>query len=693
MLKRPFAVFGFSMLVTFLIITNITHRMTIALLIGAVVIFSCFLTFKGLRKCLSVIFALFGAITFTIAFIGAEKYFLNETESFEQGQNLTGVVCEIPTESDYAFTYIIKPDGKNYKIRYVTESDIFLREGDCIKMFLANNSDFEEMDWLDNSLSSNIYFTFFEGDECEVEKTGEINSYYKNIGAVKRGFSEIVANYLPGRNGTIAQAMTIGDKTEIDRKIIKYFNYCGTSHLLVISGLHLSLWSVGIISLFDKSSKLRKYSPFIGLLCLFGYSSITGFSVSVIRAGVMVGAVLVGRLIKKDADSINSIGVAITGIVLLNPFAPYSVSFWLTFLSTAGLIVYAPQVEKWLHEKFKNKSISKIVLFDLLIKTIAISFSVMVFTLPVFIYEIKMISVVSPLTNFIMVNVALCMMVCTVTGVLCHLLFLKPIAKMLFLIIGVMGEYLHYFAEKIGMAEWSTISLNHRFYKYFFLFLAIGVIITLILKKYKVNIVKYITVVFSVLFCLVAIYCVCYEHNTPSVEIEFTSSKPIITVFSKGESVLVGLQKKKHMKSVEEMLNKHNEKKLDYIAVTENKNDDISKLITIYDIFGKSHTYFLDESPEIFRRNSESYVTSFTLSENIYIDISDENCIKIKTDGKSMAIVNCKKTENVYEKAKDCDIIILYNDNSEKIAEELSSQSTHSRVIVAEVGKAVSIYM
>ena len=119
-MKRPFAVIGSSMLIAFLVVSNITHKMTIAFLTGAVVIFSCFLIFKTLRKYLSVIFALIGAITFTFSFIGAEKYYLNEMESFENEQILTGVVCEIPTDSDYAFSYIIKPDNKNYKVRFVT---------------------------------------------------------------------------------------------------------------------------------------------------------------------------------------------------------------------------------------------------------------------------------------------------------------------------------------------------------------------------------------------------------------------------------------------------------------------------------------------------------------------------------------------------------------------------------------------
>ena len=64
-LKRPLAVIGYSMLITFLVVTNITHKMTIALLTGAVVIFLLFIAFKRLRKQLFVIFSLSGVILFS----------------------------------------------------------------------------------------------------------------------------------------------------------------------------------------------------------------------------------------------------------------------------------------------------------------------------------------------------------------------------------------------------------------------------------------------------------------------------------------------------------------------------------------------------------------------------------------------------------------------------------------------------
>ena len=691
-MKRPLAVIGSSMLITFLVVTNITHKMTIALLTGAVVIFLLFIAFKRLRKQLFVIFSLSGVILFSSLFISAEKHYLNEMKEFENEQVLTGVVCQIPTESDYAFTYIIKPDGKNYKIRFVTDSDAFIFEGDYVKMSLTGCEEYEEAQFFEHSLSSKVYFTFFESDECKIEKTGEINPYYQKIGMFKRGFSEIVMKYLPGEYGILATAMTIGEMEEIDNKTIDYFNYSGTSHLLVISGLHLSLWSFGIMEYLNKFSRIRKYSHLIGLLCLFAFSAITGFSVSVIRAGFMFAFILIARIFSRDADNLNSIGAAITFILIKNPFAPFSVSLWLTVLSTVGILVYSGEFQHWIKEKTDKKLISKMPFYSAVITAVSISFTVSVFTLPVFVWELKMMPILNVLANFIMVTPAMVMMVATVFGAISHVVSIFPLSRLCFFITGAMGQLIDFTAEKIGMWEWSTISLNHKYYKYFFILLVAGVAVTLILKKYKIDLIKHISIFFTLVFCVIAVYCTSYEYNTPSVEVLFTSDKPVITVFSEGESVLIGVQKKKYVMTIENMLRKHNEKRLDNIVVTENKSPTVSQLIYLYDSFGNAYTYYIDKAYEIFSENSVSYATEMHLSDSVNISFGDKDIIEINTSDKSILVLDCKKAENIYENGKNYDIILLYGKNSYEFEELLKERFESSQIIISQEGKSLSIY-
>ena len=687
-MKRPMATIGFSMLVTFLIITNITHKMTIALLIGAIVTFCLFIVLKNLRKHLNIILALLGVISFIISFVSAEKYYFNERIKMKTEQLFSGVVCEIPNDSDYAFSYIIKPENKSYKLRFVSSDDEFLKEGDCVTLFGVYNNENTDSDMFLNSLSSSVYFTYFEEDDCIIEKTGEINYYYKNIGAVKRAFSEIVTQYLPGTNGAIARAITIGDKSELDDKITDYFNYCGTSHLLVISGLHLTLWSTYIVSILNKFSKMRKYSSYIGIACLLLYSAVTGFTVSVLRAGAMVGAALVARLFNRDADSINSIGLAVACILLFNPFAPYSVALWLSVLSTLGILAYSGKITQWINEKFKNTRAFESSLYRLIVTSFSISFSTAVFTLPVFIFKLKMVSVVTVFTNFIMVDLALIMMVYTVFGVVSHLIFLKPFAKLFFLISGIAGEFINTVAEKIGMAEWSTISLNHKYYEYFFIFAIICVVICLFVGKQKTQLVKYMTACLSMIFVIITIYCVSYDYNTPVVEIMGTDKNPVVTVNYKGETVLVGTQKKKYIDDIKSVMKKHNKKQLDMLVVTEMESKTVQEIINIYDNFGKTKTSFMDKSPKIFEDVSQSNVTGFSMDKTVNVYLYDEDCIIVVANGKRLFITSSEKVENVFEKAKEYDIIIKYDKND--LSDNITNQND-VRIVELNEGKRVTV--
>lgn len=691
-MKRPFAVIGFSMLATFLIVTNITHEMTIALLAGAVVIFSGLIIIRSLRKFQFAIFSLAGIILFTTLFVSAESHYLSEIEEMRDKEMITGVVCETPKDTDYSATYVIKVDGECYKVRFSSGEDRFIEEGDCVRIHFSEVEE-PQADILPGNLASKIYFTFFGGDDCTIEKTGEENLYYKHLGDAKRWFTEVIMQYLPGENGAIAMAMVIGDKTEIEEKVIDWFNYSGTSHLLVISGLHLTMWSVGVMSFLDKFSRLRRYSPYIGLLCLLGYSAITGFTVSVIRAGMMVGMVLVGRILKRDADSINSVGGAVALILIRNPFAPCSLALWLSVLSTLGMLAYSGKVQSWLYRKSNGTERRNIPFKEAIFTAIAISFSTAVFTLPVFIFKLKILPVATVLANFIMVSVAMMLMYAAVAGAIAHVLFLYPVARMCYFITGLCGKLLYYTSEKIGMADWSTISVEHDYYKVFFFVLVIGSVFVLGLQKRKINILKPFTIIMTAAFLIISVYCISYEYNTPSVEVMIADSEPVIVVTSKRENLLVGVQKKKYENNIKDMLNRHNEKKLDNIFVLKTGSKSIAEISYLQHTFGADNLYFYDDCPTFYSENYVGNVENILISGSVKVNAVDTNYIEILANNRSTLITDCENIELVYENAKKYDIIIIYGKHIDNYVTMIDSISKGTKVILADEGESLSFYL
>lgn len=692
-MKRPFAVIGFSMLAVSLLITNISFKSSVALLIGATVIFCAFIAFKKLRKYKFVIFSLFAVAIYIISFIFTQSIYINAENKYENQTKISGVVCQTPQETDYAFTYVIKVNNENYKIRYVSEDNKMFREGDIISgVVTRNNKKFKDV-FFENSLSSKIYFTFFEDENTFIDKTGEMNSFYKGLGAVKNWFSAIVDTYLPGESGAIAKAMTIGDKSQIKDTTINHFNYSGTSHLLVISGLHLTLWSIGIMDFTERFSKLRKYTIIIGLLCLLGYSALTGFSVSVIRAGAMIGAVILGKALHRDADSINSIGVALAFILVINPYATLSSALWFTTLSTLGILTLANNVIFKLKTNSRYKKIMQNSTLYFLVTTVIISISTTVFTLPVFVVKVGLLPIASFISNIVMIESALALMVLAVMGAILHSIGLNFIAEILFIITGAITNFLKFFAEKIGLAEWSTLSATHKYYIYFVAFALVIILVALAFRKYRKILLKTVSVVLSVAFVLLSIYCTTYDYNTPSVEVVCRECAPVLVVNSKGESLVINPPTTIYETDVIKVLNSHNEKAVDNVLITEKDEFTPSYLMDLYGAISVENTYFCYSAPQIFENRSISNVKSLEIGGNIKINAENyETYIEISANGKKLILIDGQNAENLFEKVKDYDIIILYGKNAFSIKERIESEISDAKVFVSADGEIYSFY-
>ena len=108
-----------------LIFYNISFILSVALTIGMTVIFCALLCFKIFRKNKFILFSLVSVIAFSVSFMTAQYGYVTAENNMGETVEISGVVCQSPTHSDYAHTYIIKLQNENYKIRYVSDDNRF----------------------------------------------------------------------------------------------------------------------------------------------------------------------------------------------------------------------------------------------------------------------------------------------------------------------------------------------------------------------------------------------------------------------------------------------------------------------------------------------------------------------------------------------------------------------------------------
>lgn len=145
-----------------------------------------------------------------------------------------------------------------------------------------------------------------------------------------------------GPEAGIFQAAVLGDKDELDPAIRELYARNGISHLLALSGLHLSLIASGCYRLLRKGGAGFLGAGTAGAVVAFAYVLMTGSPVSVIRSAVMLVCGFIAAGCGRRYDLLSAMGLA--GVVLLfhNPYFLIQSGFQLSFGAIAGIGFVSP---------------------------------------------------------------------------------------------------------------------------------------------------------------------------------------------------------------------------------------------------------------------------------------------------------------------------------------------------------------
>lgn len=120
------------------------------------------------------------------------------------------------------------------------------------------------------------------------------------------------------------------------------FGRFGLQHIMAISGFHFAIIA-GILSFFLRFILPRKSGSAILIALLSSYFLFLGCGPSIMRAWIAISVGLGSYLIEKQPNALNSLGVALMAILLLDPLASGHMGFQFSFLTTASiLILYSP---------------------------------------------------------------------------------------------------------------------------------------------------------------------------------------------------------------------------------------------------------------------------------------------------------------------------------------------------------------
>lgn len=288
----------------------------------------------------------------------------------------------------------------------------------------------------------------------------EKRPWYSFISVDLRGrLLKTVREALPGQEGALLSAVCLGDTSMLSLRVQNDFRRSGLTHLLVVSGLHMSILIGAVTLLLKRLHVPRAVRVAVLLAVLWVFMLLVGFSYSVIRAGIMLHFLILADAFRFRADSMTSLCAALLFILCLSPYAVVDVGFLLSFASTFGIILLSPFFEEWI---FRRDFFRKHTLCGTLLQCCCTTVSAMLFTAPIlalFFGTLPMLSVLANLLTAIPVNLLLPLAFLALLTA--QMPFLGFLAKGLFFLCRLLAKWVLTAAHAVGSLSIAVLQVRH----------------------------------------------------------------------------------------------------------------------------------------------------------------------------------------------------------------------------------------
>lgn len=195
----------------------------------------------------------------------------------------------------------------------------------------------------------NIYG--FVWSDSILSVSGEENLWLETLYQIRRAWKAILSEYVSEENEEVLSAMLLGEKSAIDAELKEQYQKAGISHVLAISGLHISFIGLGVYKWIRRMGASYISAGILAGLILSTYVLMIGFSVSVIRAYVMllfrIGADMSGRVY----DMITALMVSAALLVWYQPLYLADGAFYMSHGAILGILILLPVLQKVFWEK------------------------------------------------------------------------------------------------------------------------------------------------------------------------------------------------------------------------------------------------------------------------------------------------------------------------------------------------------
>ncbi len=237
-------------------------------------------------------------------------------------------------------------------------------------------------------------------DVVELESRPDVWWRQNLIRPMRRSLHASLTAHLSGAPAGLLVGMLLGEKHEIPTNVATQFRMTGLAHALVISGLHVGLVAVFLLTLLRVVRVPDSIACWVTVALLVLYALITQMQAPVVRASLMAAIVLIGGALELRGSVLNSLGLAALCLMIADPTCLLTLSFQLSFAATLAIVtLHGPLMSLW--PTIWSAQTSLIGKWILMPATVSVA--AQVGTLPLIVYHFQQLAPISLLANLLVV--------------------------------------------------------------------------------------------------------------------------------------------------------------------------------------------------------------------------------------------------------------------------------------------------
>ena len=340
------------------------------------------------------IILILGLCLYNIAFVFSFEKIYPESDSI----CFVGKIISIKEEKDYYNKYILKvknnkeiTNSKNTKLILYTDKDIEFFPGDIVSV----KGDFNKAEKATNYGGFN-YRNYLKQEKIygmvkskSVEKISKKIDFYYIIGIVQDFLFRRIDLLYKGDYKDFLNGILLGNTSTLDKDLKESFRESSLSHILAISGMHVSYIVIGLEIILKNLIVNKKKRNYILIVLLIIFSFLTGLKASCLRAVITYSLLLLASNTYRKNNFYISLAISFIIILLINPFNLFNIGMWLSYFATIGIVIFSKLIKRIINLKIiktQNAFLNRVI------DIFSISVSAQILIFPITIYCFNKIS-------------------------------------------------------------------------------------------------------------------------------------------------------------------------------------------------------------------------------------------------------------------------------------------------------------